>query len=86
MAHAHHAPTLRRRERGGWLALAHPDDPLRIAVEADSEDVARQRFAAEREAWIRLLRSNGVDQREKRGTADAAAPAIPPHDRASEFR
>jgi hypothetical protein len=36
---------------GRWLAISQPGSRLRIGVLGETEEDARQRFAAEREAW-----------------------------------
>lgn len=61
-----HAPRLRPRECGGWLAVSEPNDNLRIGVTASTEAEARERFAESVEAWLRLLDAArvGVSQRE----------------------
>jgi hypothetical protein len=43
---------------GRWLAISQPGSQLRIGVLGDTEEDARQQFAAEREAW-RLLHERG---------------------------
>jgi hypothetical protein len=44
-------PRLIPTSYGRWLAISQPGSRLRIGVIGDTEEDARQRFAAEREAW-----------------------------------
>ncbi len=48
-------PHLIRRECGGWLAISGTTDPVRIGVVADTEDVTRALFRAQRARWDELL-------------------------------
>jgi hypothetical protein len=47
-------PLLIPTDYGCWLAVSQPGSRLRIGVIGETEDDARQRFAAEREAWRAL--------------------------------
>lgn len=44
-------PVVRERKSGGWVALSHADDPLRIAVVGESEQEARDAFADSARWW-----------------------------------
>lgn len=42
------------RVRQGWLAVSEPGSPLRIGVQAESEEEAKVRFQKELRAWAAL--------------------------------
>jgi hypothetical protein len=50
-------PRLFNRECGGWLALAPPESPLRIAVTGPTEEAAKVEFQRSIERWELLLSS-----------------------------
>jgi hypothetical protein len=51
-------------QRGSdWLAFSPVDAPLRVGVEAASEQEARERFRRELEAWANLAELPDPDKR-----------------------
>ncbi len=56
------APTLVRREDGGWLALSPPEAPVPIGVEAWSADDARNRFVRATKEWAALLDGQSMNE------------------------
>ncbi len=42
------------RERGGWLAISAPDEQVRLAVQGDTEDDARDAFGRSAGRWMEL--------------------------------
>lgn len=43
------------RKCGGWLAISHRWADIRIGVEADSEDAAREKYLAAVSEWRKML-------------------------------
>lgn len=53
-------PTVLERGCGGWLAVSEPGAPLKIGVEGDTEQQARERFAVALAAWHRLFETDDI--------------------------
>lgn len=51
----HPEPQLIRRQNGGWLAISGPGARVRVGVEGDTADEARQKYVAELAAWLAAL-------------------------------
>lgn len=47
------------RVRRGWLAVSKPGSPLRIGVQAESEEEAKRLFREELQAWAALGEASG---------------------------
>lgn len=44
-------PVMRKRERGGWMAVSRREDGVRIGAIGDTEAEARARFLELAESW-----------------------------------